>query len=286
MQDAFCRIDGQNWSADRFAALPVSQLEAMRRQLACISCGRDAWFRKESKHGHPAHFCAHHEDSCQLRAIYTVTTDPRDAVTEEAEEISAGGGILVDLDDEKGGEITVNPVAPPPSNTGTGGRTHVLPGDRQSSETYTLKRVLHRLVTSQAFRESSRIITFFRDGEVFISGPIKEVFIPFERAHEAPEHARYFFWGNIASYGVTQDGKLWLNSSENHNESVSVAIFDDILQAFIAFFEIHDLEELVGAHVLVSGHCQTSKRTKKSTIWCGAIRNIILRRYNERIKKG
>ena len=162
MQDASCTLDGAHWTAERFSQLPDGQLEALRRHLICPSCGQFAWFRRESVHGHPAHFCAHHLETCDLRAVYTLTTDPRDEQTNEEGELGAGEGIVVDLDDARtGGPVD---VPPPPTGAGGGGggRHHLLPYAGDTTTHLTLRRLLHRLVIGRNRPANSSTRRHFR----------------------------------------------------------------------------------------------------------------------------
>ncbi|NDZ06765.1 hypothetical protein G3I72_00360 [Pseudomonas aeruginosa] len=57
-------------------------------------------------------------------------------------------------------------------------------------------------------------------------------------------------------------------------------IFTDIAEDFLRSFNIDDLDDLAGAHVLVSGTLQfTGERGIKPIIWCGALYQIVIRRY-------
>lgn len=283
MQDARCTLDNQNWTAERFSRLPGNRLEVLRRHLVCLSCGQFAWFRRESAHGHPAHFCAHHLETCELRAVYTLSTDPRDEQTSEEGQLRAGDGIIVDLDDARpGGTVDVQ-LPPDGAGGGGGGRHHVLPYSGDTTAHLTLRRLLHRLVASEEFRGSSRVVTIFRGGEVYVQGAVRDVLVPFQRAEEVPPEINAFFWGQIASVGLTNDGCLWLNSSAtNPRGDTSIAIFDDVREQFMRAFEVGDIEELIGAHVLVGGRCRVAG-TGKKTIWCGSVRNIVVRRYRANI---
>lgn len=283
MQYARCTDDTQVWEAARFAALPTHTLEAKRKNLVCVECGEFAWFRKESSHGHPAHFCAHHSEDCNLRVEYVVVDDQRNDATLVEGEVAAGDAIIVRLDQERGSQVDITGVQRPPTpGQGEGGRSFILRGaGRESAQHFTLRRILLRLVQSPDFRTSNRQIVFYKnEEEILIRGPVKDVVTNFADITRDQHNDRLMlFWGPIASAGKTQDGRLWLNSSDRY-QGASIAIFQDILEEFLAIFDIDDLDELAGAHVLVAGKCHFAG-TGKPIIWCGSPKYIVVRRYRD-----
>lgn len=287
MQYARCTDDSQVWEAARFAVLPTAELESKRRNLVCDQCGEFAWFRKESSHGHPAHFCAHHRDDCDLRVEYVVVDESRNDATVAEGEVAAGDAIIVRLDQERGDQVDVTVVQPPPTpSEGEGGKTYIVRGaGRESFQHFTLRRILLRLVQSPDFRTSDRPIVFYKnEEEVLLRGPVRDIVASFaDITREKHNDQVMFFWGPIASAGRTSDGKLWLNSSDRY-QGVSVAIFEDIADEFLAIFGIDDLDELAGAHVLVAGRCYFAG-TGKPVVWCASPKYIVVRRYrNERLQ--
>lgn len=283
MQYARCTTDNEVWEASRFAALPHSELEGKRRNLICEQCNEFAWFRRDSAHGHPAHFCAHHKDDCSLKVNYVLVDDQRNDATLTEGEVAAGDDIIVRLDKEDGGAVDVAEVMQPPEpGNGAGGRTFVLAGDgRESAQHFTMRRILLRLVQSPDFRKSARNIVLFRkENDVLVSGCVRDVVTSFADIDSEHHNDRtMLFWGPIASAGRTPDGKLWLNSSDR-NKGASIAIFDDIVDEFLGLFGVEDMDDLAGAHVLVAAKCYIAG-TGKPVLWCGSPRFIVVRRYRD-----
>ena len=234
-------------------------------------------------HGHPAHFCAHHNDDCDLRVEYVVVDESRSDATLAESEVAAGDAIIVRLDQERGDQIDVTEVQPPPKpGQGEGGRSFVVRGaGRESFQHFTLRKILLRLVQSPAFCTSDRQIVFYRNEEdVLIRGSVRDIVTSFtDISRERHNDRVVLFWGPIASAGRSPDGKLWLNSSDRY-QGASVAIFQDIVDEFLAVFSIDDLDELAGAHVLVAGKCYFAA-TGKPVIWCGSAKYIVVRRYRD-----
>lgn len=282
MQYASCTLDGVVWEASRFSLLIGNDLEAKRNNLNCVECGALAWFRRASKHGHPAHFCAHHEQVCQLKAEYVLVDSDAPGNAEAVDQVQNSGNIVVHLDEEQGGSIDVLPpnVNPDPL-PGPGGRRYVVQGaDQYANQQFTLRRILHRLVQSPDFRNSTANITFYRrEGEPYLDGPVRDVTRAFSDLSPADNGESKFYWGPITSVGRTDDGRIWLNSSPRY-QSVSVVIFQDIVDEFLEAFEIDELDDLVGAHVLVSGRCHfLGHQNSKPIVWCSGVQFIVLRRY-------
>lgn len=282
MQYAKCTSDNEIWEALAFSQLEPSVLEAKRLNLICAECEKFAWFRKESKHGHPAHFCAHHAEDCGLKVEYVVFDGSRDDATSEEDEISAGDTIIVRLDEEYGGSVAVPEVHEPPKEGQGGGRTFVIKGkNRESNQQFTLRKILHRLVQSPKFSESKSKIVFYKNSdEVMISGDIGSTVCSFGNiSKESNNDKTMFYWGPIASAKNTPDGKIWLNSGDQYS-SASVAIFEDVANEFMSLFQVDELEELAGAYILVAGRCRYSDGGKgKPIIWCGQPRYIVVRKY-------
>jgi len=284
MQYARCTVDNKVWEASHFEAIPKEQLEIKRRSLICEQCGEFAWFRKESSHGHPAHFCAHHKDDCGLRVEYIVVDDHRDEATVADNTVGSSDAIIVQLDQERGDTIDVTEVKEPPApGVGEGGKRHVLKGEGFTfAQHFTLRKILFRLVQSPDFQNSNKQIAIYRNKEeVFVRGGVQSVVSNFaDISSHLHDNQSMLFWGPIASAGKTKDGKLWLNSSEKH-QSASISIFPDIVEDFLRIFKIDDLEDLAGAHVLVAGNCYISRSTGKPVIWCASPKYIVLRRYRD-----
>ncbi|MEJ8676455.1 hypothetical protein [Chromobacterium amazonense] len=281
MQYALCTADGTVWESSNFASLPADQLETKRKSLVCSQCSEFAWFRKESSHGHPAHFCAHHREDCDLRVEYVVINEPRNGTNIAEGELQSGDLIIVRLDQEQGSQIDVTEVQPPPGPGATGGgRTFILRNQGQeSAQHFTLRRILLRLVQSPTFRQSDTQIVFYKnERDVLISGQVRDIVASFaDITREMQSDQLLLYWGPIASAGRTPDGKIWLNSSAS-NQETSVSIFEDVADEFLSAFGITDLDELAGAHVLVAGRVHFTS-TGKPVIWCGSSKYIVVRRY-------
>jgi hypothetical protein len=281
MQYAQCTSDNRTWEAMDFSRLPIFELEDKRKNLICKECGEFAWFRKESRHGHPAHFCAHHNESCSLRIEYIVDGQRNETTLTESE-ITSGNSIVVFLNKEKGNEIDVVEVQSSPAyGYGEGGRSFILHGsEKESAEHATLRKILLRLVQSPDFSFSNKQLTLYKnEQEILINGLVRDVIVNFENIKfDQHDERTMLFWGPIASSGKTPDNKLWLNSSDRY-QGVSIAIVEDIVGEFYKTFHIEDLDDLAGSYVLVAGKCYVSPSTKKPVIWCTSPKNIIVRRY-------
>ncbi|MBS9974349.1 hypothetical protein [Vibrio alginolyticus] len=285
MQYAKCTQDGKTWEISKFSELESSLLDIKRRSLVCTECGEFAWYRRESRHGHPAHFCAHHDPECDLKVQYISSDEHRDDATEVEGEVESDDTIIVRLDQEQGGAIDVAEVSKPPlPGLGEGGKRYVLKDkNRRSAQQFTLRRILHRLVKSKDFRNSESNIIFYRNNEeIMLSGHVKDIVFGFNQIEKDIHHGKTnFYWGPIASARESSDGKIWLNSSSEYM-SASVAIFEDISDDFKELFEVDDLEDLLGAHVLVAGNCYFSGEGEgKPIIWCGTPNYIFVRKYKD-----
>ncbi|QNH22927.1 hypothetical protein HEP73_03876 [Xanthomonas sp. GW] len=283
MQHARQAGESKVWEANEFSRLPEAELEVKRRSLECAECGEFAWFRKESRHGHPPHFCSHHAENCGLKVQYEVVGERAPGIHEQ-DQIAAGNTIVVRLDLEDARQVDV--LAAPASNGAEGGReggTRFVgtAGNRLSSQHFTLRRILYRLVQSPSFRTSRELVSLYRnENEVLIQGAVNDVTHEFSSLSREVHHDKLaLYWGAVASAGRTSDGKLWLNSSLTRG-GASIAIFDDIAKKFLDAFKVEDLEDLAGAHVLIAGRCWFSD-SGKPVIRCSSVKFIVIRRYKE-----
>ncbi|MGD8116660.1 hypothetical protein [Vibrio sp. TRT 29B02] len=285
MDFARCTQDDSIWEVTTFSELNKDEIELKRRSLLCVECGEFAWYRRESRHGHPPHFCAHHDPECTLKINYISSDEHRDDATESVDEIESGDDIIVRLDQEQGGTLEVPQVPKSPlAGLGAGGKRYVLKDkSRRSSQQFTLRRILHRLVKSKNFRNSNSNIVFYRNSdEVMLKGHVRDIVIGFDQITKVAHHEKTnFYWGPVASIGETKDGRIWLNSSSEY-KSASVVIFADIVTEFMENFEIDDLDDLLGAHVLVAGNCHFSGDGEgKPIVWCGSTNYIFVRKYKD-----
>ncbi|QOH78580.1 hypothetical protein IHE26_08940 [Plesiomonas shigelloides] len=277
MQYAKCSADSKVWEVSEFAKLPDSELEHKRRCLTCAECGEFAWYRRESYNGNPAHFCAHHHSDCTLKVLVTSSSDDNDDSSSET--------IIVRLEDEKGGSIKVDETTPRGDGSQYVGSARYISFNRneKSPQQYTLRRILHKLVNSKEFRNSKDNIAFYGNkGDLMLSGEIRDVVVAFENITKYHDGKLKFYFGPIASCKSTRDGKIWLNSGAAYM-SASVSVFQDIAQEFMKLFEVTDLDDFLGAYVLVAGTCNFSgEGNGKPIIWCGTPNYIFVRKYKEK----
>ncbi|MEE3028848.1 MAG: hypothetical protein VX729_15015 [Pseudomonadota bacterium] len=284
MDMVFCKDDGEEYEIAEFVALPNAERESKRRALLCTECNGFAWYRKESRLS-PAHFCAHHAEDCTFKTHYEDASESGDDALELDHE--ASNTLIINLEEEKGGSIEVAEPHPErdPNKEFEGSTSNRFVRRRfegDSPQQSNLRRLLLRLVRSESFRGSSDEVVFYkRQNEVFVNGAIKNVVKRFDQITKFDDDRSALFWGPIASVGKTPDGRLWLNSSKDYS-SASISIFDDIVDDFLDLFEVDDIDDLLGAWVIVAGTCRFSGDGQgKPIIWCGTPNYIFVRKYRD-----
>ncbi|MBJ7516715.1 MAG: hypothetical protein JHC82_10990, partial [Stenotrophomonas sp.] len=100
MDIAHCTLDGGDYTAVRFQQLPPADLEAKRRNLTCVRCGQQAFFRKKAASGRAACFGARpHAPGCGMAADDHLRVEigigPDEAITNNTD-------VLVPLKPRKG----------------------------------------------------------------------------------------------------------------------------------------------------------------------------------------
>jgi hypothetical protein len=261
-----------------FANLPVSELSLKRNALLCPRCKEFAWFCKEGKNKHPAHFCAHHSENCSLKIECAPVSDVKEEFGNE-EKINSNA-LVVSLDGIEKGGFEVE--APKDSEVAEGGGSRrYLPVsiEREAAQQSTLRRILLRLVRSVEFRLSTQQLVIYKSPEeVLLRGKVSDVVVGFHDIQKEFHNDQYLmYWGPISSVKRSKNGIIWLNSS-HANQSASVAIFADIADRFVDLFKVENFELLSGAHVLVIGRCKYSMN-EKPVIWCANTKNITIRKY-------
>ncbi|MDY4332543.1 hypothetical protein F157LOC_00420 [Pectobacterium brasiliense] len=279
MDKAFCTIDKQEWSADKFYALPVTEMQSKRRSLLCIECQGDAWFRRSSYGNDSPHFCAHHQENCSLGTSYEAVgegSDDKGLPASDPED-----GIVLDLDLTQSYEIDVRTAEHISETTPSGQKftgEKVIGGGVKYPAHFTLKKLLYKLVQSKGQCYLDKKISF--KGQVFDDLPDNgnELFVEFIDVKPWMDGARRIFWGFISDVGQTNDGKIWLNAG-NIKSGLSVCINKKIADSFREQFKVEKrLDELDGCHALIIGTCAYAT-TGKPILWCGDLSYVVLRRY-------
>lgn len=280
MDIALCTLDGNTWIADEFWALGESNIVTMRRNLKCVSCDGDAWFRKSSYGNKVPHFCAHHTEDCQYATNYEVVDDGDGGDGQPA--ANPNSGITLNLGLEKNYEVDVNPTPQKdeiPHGEKRLGEKLKNAGGKDYPAHLTLKNVLYKLVRSDKLYTSDTDI--YIPDSPFPSLPSKasELFVNFKDVHEGLSEQNRVFWGFISDAAYSNDGKLWLNAG-SRTDGLSVAINPEITTEFRDYFKVGEsLDQLQGCHALIIGDCYYAS-TGKPVIWCGRLDFIVLRRYN------
>lgn len=258
MDIAYCSIDGRAYTALEFQDLPPPDLDVKRRQLACVKCGNQAFFRKKSAAGQTACFGARpHAPHCNMGAADHLRVE---AAIGPDEQISDNTDIMV-IDLNFGaapGEIHLDPHGPPAGNARGG--SHRLPGGPRNARAHRrLSTLLKHLRTSPHFRNSEQAIEI--NGEA--GGTIRSFFSEFSTLQHHQFDQMGGYWGMISD-AAEGDDTTWLNSGGRGD--ISIGIAGNVRQAFMQRFGVDELEDLAGAYVLVIGKPRTSQYGKKFLI--------------------
>jgi len=280
MDAALCTLDNKEWYADDFFLLSSGNIKVMRRNLKCVICNGDAWFRKASYGNKVPHFCAHHTDDCQLATNYEVIGEGDGGDGQPAADPDSG--IILDLGTESNYSVDVIP-AEPPMHDATGQKRSGIPMQNAGGINYpahlTLKNTLYKLVRSDKLYTSDTKVIIPNNQFVGLPEKANELFVKFSDVHKGLKDKNRVFWGFISDAGYTGDGKLWLNVG-SRKDGLSVSINPEITDEFRKYFKVEDsLEQFEGCHALIIGNCYYAP-SGKPVIWCANLDFIVLRRYN------
>ncbi|MFP1891807.1 hypothetical protein ACLEEJ_09475 [Lonsdalea quercina] len=280
MDKVICTLDQQEWTAEDFYALPVNELQSKKRNLKCIGCGGDAWFRRSSYGNESPHFCAHHLDSCSFRTLYEPIGE---GIGDNGVPASdSDSGIVIDLDLTKSYDIKVKDSEElqesQPAGLSFTGEKDICDGGTKYPAHQTLKQLLLRLVRSNGRFYCDKKISIKSQNIRDLPDNGSDLFVEFVNVARWMDGVKRVFWGFISDAGQTQDGKIWLNAG-NNKLGLSVCIHQDLAGSFLKHFKIsNSLDELDGCHALIIGTC-TYASTGKPVIRCGELNYIILRKY-------
>lgn len=280
MEVALCTVDGKKWLADDFYALGETAIVLMRRNLKCISCDGDAWFRKSSYGNKVPHFCAHHEDNCGFATNYEVVDDGDGGDGQSA--ANPDSGIILNLGLESNYQVDVKTQEPKidlPLGEKRSGLMAVNAGGKNYPAHLTLKNTLYKLVRSDKLYSSDTKVIIPNTPFQGLPEIASQLFVNFKDVHAGLDGQNRIFWGFISDAGYTADGRLWLNAG-NRTDGLSVSINPDITEEFRTYFKVDkSLEQLEACHALIIGNCYFAS-TGKPVIWCGSLDYVVLRRYN------
>lgn len=258
MDLAHCLLDRRDYTAVQFQQLPLPELGAKRRNLVCIACGQQAFFRKHSADGRAACFGARpHAAGCSMAAEDALRAES--AIGPEEAIIRNTDVLVIDLNF---GAVQGAPHLQDDGQTdahGRGGRHIAGAGQRTARTHRRLSTLLKHLRSSAAFGASTQPIEI---GGI-ANRTLRDFFVEFSAMQ--PHHFSQIVgcWGMIADAGAGK-GITWLNSGGRGD--ISIGIPDAVSGAFAQRFQVSDLEDLAGAYVLAIGTPWISQQGKKCLI--------------------
>lgn len=269
MESARCTIDGFEYLALKFDALPPDEKAQKRRHLVCVRCGTGAYFRSRSSSGQAACFGARPHANCSLAAPEAVKGAGLGADRDPL--ANPGDHIVLDLA-FGASEHVHNPVNQN-GDEGAGGRggRHVGTGGVRAARSHKrLRPLLRTLIYLESFRSSTKTIEIPDRG----SYEARKLFIEFSEASKANAGRFKGFFGVIYDCGYGYDGTLWLNTGEL--EDLSIAIDEQDVKAFLERFDIESLTDLEGMHILVFGFMRVAMGSGKLVVNPAAMNLIAL----------
>lgn len=261
MDVARCILDDEIYQAVLFAGLAPSAPARKKGALVCCECGGPAYYRRASRSGQAACFCARpHKEDCGLAARNSEQTD-KGLGDDQDRLVNPGNRIILDLNSGKAEPYRHNDPNEAANLGGRGGRFNGNGSRPNAAMHRNLKAILHKLITSEEFRNSRVIIEIPGIGEFMASKlfvhfdtlaqTISESFETLDTPAEAFVGKYRGFWGKINNAGLGQ-GTIWLNST------VKIRVPESLKDKMYQELEISDLNALAGAEVLAIGTLKKS----------------------------
>lgn len=268
------------WDASQFKKLSKEEKIALRGTLTCSACGESAWFRKASKHGQAAHFCARHTNGCENRT----TSDSTDVETYDPSDIEgqirSSGRIVIHLDDESSDDMEQN-AKERRTGVNTGRRGKNFTGSyigRLSSRHLTLSKILQHLIQNPDISRSDAMLVIHESAEkILLEGEIRDLVVEIDAVTaENYKNHKLIYWGQIVSAHYSGAGKLWLNTSDDRR-AANICMNPGVASKFIDKCDVQDPFDLEDAFVLVIGDCWVAG-SKKPVVWCNSEKYICVYR--------
>lgn len=258
MDIAHCTLDRRDYTAVQFQHLPLADLAVKRRNLICVTCRQQAFFRKSAASGRAACFGARpHALGCGMSAEDNLRVES--GIGPDEEIVRNTDVLVIDLNFgavQGAPHLDDNGQAAP----GRRGGRHLHGDGQRTARTHRrLSTLLKHLRSSAVFRASGQAIEI---GGVQ-GRTIRDFFESFPAMQ--PHHFSQLggYWGLISDAG-DGDGAIWLNSGGRGD--ISIGIPYATWAEFKRRFRIDDLEDLAGAYVLAVGTPWRSQYGKKFLI--------------------
>jgi hypothetical protein len=254
MQQAKCKLDGENYYVHQFAKLPPDEITEKRQHLTCSECDISAFYRRETRNGRHACFGSHHAEGCQMAAIQTTTDTNRpnqnwDYANNQEQRIVVDFAYGTAQTEEP-----INHTARPNqfddsiySGSGTVRRQNIVSHRRLSS-------ILRDLIASPQFCNSNQILHVAGFGEATVS----DFFMRFDNISNAHVGRFMGYWGRLTCAKEGDSHALWLNTGKPGDLSILVPF--QLADALRSRFGIEDRGDLTaaGMFVLVFGTLHVS----------------------------
>lgn len=280
MEHALCTVDDNEWSAKEFINLEPNVFTLYKRNLKCLGCNGDAWFRRSSFGNKSPHFCAHHEEDCGYASAYSVIDQGAGEGILPATDPDGSLVINLGLDDQSSIETASSIPNPrdgaPPKVSGNivSGKGVDFPAH------HSLKNTLYQLVRSKGdFARKDRYVRLANANNLYLPTLDRDLFINFKEVNRGVDDGMpRIFWGFIADAGRSSEGTIWLNAGQR-SDGLSIRIHPDLANDFLEYFDLEsDLTSLAGTHALIIGPCIYA-HSGKPVIWCSSLDYIMLRKY-------
>ncbi|MBD1559873.1 hypothetical protein HC752_23370 [Vibrio sp. S9_S30] len=256
MDIAKCTLDGNTYNAVDFSLLPPNEMSEKRQNLVCTECEKDAFFRKASRTGQAACFGARpHEADCSFASAETQRVENEGG--DEDRLRNPGQNIVIDLNYGAAPRVNVDVEPNDQEGANEGRGRHVGNRPRPNANMQRrLSTLLRNLINSEEFRNSQQQITLAENEPTTVAS----FFVNFTDVDDQHDYQFHGYWGLLADARLGNNGNLWLNSGGRGNISCLIQAGD--VDTFYQRHNIDDVEDFVGAYVLVLGEKNTSQNGK------------------------